>query len=81
VDSREVAAAKEANIDIINNSSLHEAYLVSRLAASGTKPCSDPEDYLFWDHLHPTRTAHQIVAVMSQALLYANGIEGKDAAA
>lgn len=78
MDSREVAAAKEANIDIVNNSSLHEAYLVSRLASSGKKPCSNPEDYLFWDHLHPTRTAHQIVATMSQALLYANGINGKD---
>jgi phospholipase/lecithinase/hemolysin len=24
--------------------------------------CSDPDQYLFWDQLHPTTTAHQIIA-------------------
>jgi outer membrane lipase/esterase len=31
--------------------------------------CSDPDQYLFWDGLHPTRAAHAIVAVAVRQLL------------
>jgi phospholipase/lecithinase/hemolysin len=77
MDQREVDAALKAKIDIENNSSLREAYVVSRLAASGAQSCANPDEYLFWDHLHPTRAAHQIISTMTQLLLYINGINGR----
>jgi phospholipase/lecithinase/hemolysin len=77
MDMREVTAAKEANIDILNNTSLRIAYLNSRLAAKGEKPCDNPDEYLFWDQLHPTRVVHKIIASFSLNLLHENGIEGK----
>lgn len=80
MDPREIDAAKKANIDVMNNSSIREAYITAKLAASGVQPCANPTEYLFWDHLHPTATAHTIISTLAEGLLYINGITGKDEA-
>lgn len=41
---------------------LMEAYTVSKMAEGGTKPCDDPDDHLFWDHVHPTHIMHQMLS-------------------
>ena len=77
VNTKEVDAAKDARIDIMNNASLREAYLMSKLATSGAKACDNPDEYLFWDHLHPTRMMHLIISTTAKELLYENGVSGK----
>lgn len=75
--SQEIQAAKNARIDLEENTSIHEAYLVSKLAESGVQPCANPDSYLFWDHLHPTRVAHQIISTLAQIELGQHDIQGK----
>lgn len=75
-DINEIKAAKEANIDILKSPSLREAYLNSRLGNTLTKNvCGRPQEYLFWDHIHPTQDAHRIISDLALKRLNANGIE------
>ncbi|KAJ3197149.1 hypothetical protein HK101_005666 [Irineochytrium annulatum] len=36
--------------------------IVNRSCLVNTTACSDPDSYLFWDHLHPTAKAHSLLA-------------------
>ena len=36
---------------------------------SGTRACSNPEQYLFWDSIHPTTAAHRILAERAFSVL------------
>lgn len=47
---------------VMHSPSLNEAYRISQLQAAGLTPCEHPENYLFWDHFHPTTVIHQILA-------------------
>jgi len=47
---------------IADSAPLSEAYRVGKLYESGVEPCSKPDEYLFWDHLHPTAVAHNLLA-------------------
>lgn len=47
---------------IVSIPSLNETYRVAKLAASGTKSCLKPDEYLFWDKIHPTSVIHRVVA-------------------
>lgn len=78
---RELDAAKKANINIMSNASLREAYLASKLSALDIQPCDNPDEYFFWDHIHPTRVAHQVLAVLIQTELAAHDIKGPSARA
>ncbi len=74
---REIQAAKELNIDIMNSPSLRTAYITAQQASMGKAPCENPDDYLFWDHIHPTRILHQLLATMVLGVLDENDIAGK----
>lgn len=74
-----IIAAKEANFDIISSPSLLEAYKTAKSAEEGEQPCANPQDYVFWDHIHPTTQVHQIIAKHILNLLAENNIHGKSA--
>ncbi|EWY38760.1 autotransporter [Skermanella stibiiresistens SB22] len=40
--------------------------------------CSNPDEYLFWDSLHPTAAAHRILADYALAALRGSGVGGSD---
>jgi phospholipase/lecithinase/hemolysin len=40
---------------------LREAYAVSKSYANGNTACSEPDDYAFWDHIHPSAAIHRII--------------------
>lgn len=60
--SSAIQAAKKANIDIMHNYALRSAYAMSLAGADGVSSCDDPDEYLFWDNIHPTRTGHQLIS-------------------
>lgn len=69
-----ISAAKTAKIDILTNPSLRVAYLTAIAAAMGQKPCDSPDEYLFWDKIHPTRVVHIIFAQLILSVLNENDI-------
>lgn len=71
-DSSEIQAAREAQLDVLNSPSLREVYLNSRLGSNDI--CNNPDEYLFWDHLHPTKAMHSIVSRLTLKTLQENNI-------
>jgi len=47
---------------IINSPDLYEAYNLGVGARAGYKPCENPDEYIFWDTIHPTGVAHRMIA-------------------
>lgn len=72
----EVAAAKKANIDLTRTPALRIAYQTAKAAAMGAQSCSNPDQYMFWDQLHPTRTMHLILAKEALQILHDHNIFG-----
>ncbi len=58
-NNTELQAAQKAHINIANNPSLMAAYSTAKLAESGQMPCANPDEYFYWDHVHPSRVIHQ----------------------
>jgi phospholipase/lecithinase/hemolysin len=75
INNREISAAKEQNIDIMNNPSLRTAYLTAKLAESGAEACDAPDEYMFWDQIHPTRVVHNLMAFDAMNILAENDIQ------
>lgn len=75
-NSKEIQAAKKANIDILNSPSLRIANATAQSVIAGEQACSNPDEYMFWDHIHPTRVMHRMLATMALNLLNENGITG-----
>ena len=46
---------------IATSPALSEAYRVSDAASSGVNPCNNPNEYIFWDHIHPTAVIHTLL--------------------
>ncbi|MGK7887641.1 MAG: SGNH/GDSL hydrolase family protein [Crocosphaera sp.] len=47
---------------IVNNPSLFGLTNVADSCLSGAGPCSNPDEYLFWDSIHPTTRGHQLIS-------------------
>jgi len=61
------SALKKYNIrtlseEILSSPSLKETYRVASIKDNGLDPCKQPEQYIFWDLIHPTAPVHQILA-------------------
>jgi phospholipase/lecithinase/hemolysin len=73
----EIAAAKLYNLDIMNNISLRTVYLNSIIAAKHlATECEEPDTYLYWDQVHPTRITHHILATLAVSILNENDVNG-----
>lgn len=76
----EIQAAKQYDLDLIQNPELHAAYITGILAENGVEPCAEPDEYLFWDQIHPTRVIHSVMAILAEVKLHESGYEGQAAA-
>jgi thermolabile hemolysin len=47
---------------------------VTKACLSGSTPCGNPEQFLFWDSIHPTTTGHRILADTAMAALETQGL-------
>lgn len=47
---------------IATSPSLLESYNVGEGKKAGLERCSDPDDYLFWDGIHPTAVMHMMIS-------------------
>lgn len=46
---------------VATSPSLLEAFTVSNHNQTGVISCTDPDDYMFWDKVHPTAVPHKII--------------------
>ena len=76
IAEREISAAKAQNIDIMKNTALRVAYATSKLADSGVDACATPDEYMFWDQIHPTRVLHNLMSLNAATILSDNDIHG-----
>lgn len=47
---------------ILSNPMLAQSYEIGKAYEKGQLPCANPEQRLFWDHVHPSAVVHQIIA-------------------
>lgn len=47
---------------IMQNALLKETYQLGLQYDYGIKPCENPDDYAFWDAVHPTAVVHRVLA-------------------
>lgn len=73
-DANTIDAAKSVHLDLVDNASLHAAYSTAIAADLGATVCSNADDYLFFDTIHPTRVVHQLIADKAVTYLQAHGV-------
>jgi phospholipase/lecithinase/hemolysin len=81
INDREIMAAKEQNIDIMNTPSFRVAYATAKLVESGADACDVPDEHMFWDQIHPTRVLHNLMSLDAMTMLTKNDIQGESASA
>lgn len=73
------ALKEKANIDVLNSPALKTAYIVGMSSARGYSSCPNPDEYVFWDGMHPTRMLHSIFSVLALDKFYELGFKGQAA--
>lgn len=68
------AIEQQIKVNVEYNPSLEEAYLTSKAAENDASVCEHPEEYLFWDHLHPTTAMHQVISDLLMVEFEKNGV-------
>ncbi|OGT38179.1 MAG: hypothetical protein A3F12_06820 [Gammaproteobacteria bacterium RIFCSPHIGHO2_12_FULL_38_14] len=48
---------------IATSPDLREAYFIGILAENGVEPCDKPDEFIFWDHIHPTAVVHKVLGL------------------
>lgn len=69
------ALSNQAQINFNDNASLRTAYLAG-LNLAPNSICENQDEYLFWDHVHPSRVTHQLIADVTKQILIDNNIQG-----
>lgn len=65
----------QKQFDFMHNTALRTAYLTG-FDADDSKVCENQDDYLFWDHVHPSRVIHRLISKATQKILEDNDIQG-----
>lgn len=68
--------SRAENNYIMNSPSLKEAAQVAAWQEAGVEPCNNPDEYLFWDSVHPTQVTHKIMAYVVEEALKAEEKNG-----
>lgn len=53
---------KQFTPTFFNSPSIATTYLASKGYIKGSKLCNNPDDYLFWDHVHPSAVTHEMLS-------------------
>ena len=64
--SDDLYALQKMNIDVMSEPALEEAFLNG---LSMVEPCANPDEYLYWDRVHPTHAVDKILAKQVADLL------------
>jgi len=72
---KEMQKLHAAGLDIRTNVALREAYL-NGLSTGKFSVCANQDDYLFWDHVHPTTVGHQLLANAILDVMKKNDVTG-----
>jgi phospholipase/lecithinase/hemolysin len=68
---------KNSKYNIKHNSLLKEAYYKHpRKSATAWHVCKNPNEYIYFDHLHPTGYVHQLLGDYALAILKQHGVHG-----
>ena len=66
---------QEISSYIVNSPELFYTYTLTKNYAQGVVPCKNPDDYFFWDAVHPSQVVHRILgSIVLDILQKENGI-------